>query len=112
MADGEPFRLWTERFLKFFLATLEHIMSNKDALENKKVITLTFWIYACNGGDGSVSTLTFSSKEAAEKYAERDDERMEEDIREITLNIDENGKLLDPDPVRDDEDEEELDCEE
>jgi len=76
------------------------------------VITVTCWIYVSNGGDGSVSTLTFASKAAAEKYAERDDERLDGDIREITLNIDENGKLLDPDPVREDEDEEETDCEE
>jgi hypothetical protein len=68
-----------------------------------KRIKVKLWIYVKNGGDGSCSTSLFSSEEAAEKYAEPDDERYQEDIQQETFEVDENGNLLTPDPVRDDD---------
>jgi hypothetical protein len=68
-----------------------------------KRIKATFWVYLLNCGDGSSRPLFFSSEEAAEKYAENDDERHCEDIVQETLEFDENGNLLTPDPARDDD---------
>jgi hypothetical protein len=59
----------------------------------------TIWIYSQNNGDGSASPVVFGSREAAEAYAEPDDERFGEDIKSVGLEFDEQGKLLTPDPV-------------
>jgi hypothetical protein len=64
-----------------------------------KRIKATVWVYMKNNGDGSASPCFFNSEDAAEKYAENDDERYCEDIDRHTLEFDENGNLLTPNPV-------------
>lgn len=60
-----------------------------------------------SNGDGSASALFFKSEKGAEKYAEKDDERFCDDIYSKELEFDENGVLLNPSIV--DEDEEDSD---
>lgn len=55
---------------------------------------VTFYSYMQNGGDGSAFPKFFSTREAAEAYAESDDERFCDDIEIVNLIIDDNGKLL------------------
>ena len=52
------------------------------------------YLYIQNMGDGSCSVKFFNSRESAEKFAEPDDERFCEDIYPKTLELDENGKLI------------------
>lgn len=66
-----------------------------------------FWLYMSSNGDGSVSALFFKSEKDAEKYAEKDDERFCDDIYSKELEFDENGVLLNPSII--DEDEEDSD---
>lgn len=77
---------------------------SESAEKPTKVIKVKIWVYMQNNGDGSGSPKFFNSSEAAEKYAEDDNERMCEDIDCHTLEIDENGNLLNPDK-RDEDDE-------
>jgi hypothetical protein len=67
---------------------------------NKKIIKAKLWLYILNCGDGSCNVLFFDSEKAAEKYAKKDDERMCEDIFMKTIEIDEDGKLVTPNPQR------------
>jgi hypothetical protein len=47
-----------------------------------------------NMGDGSVAARFFKTEKAAEKYAERDDERNSDDISFEELEFDLNGNLI------------------
>jgi hypothetical protein len=58
-----------------------------------------FWVYMENLGDGSAAARIFSSKKAAEKYADHDDERYCDDIYQEEIEVDDKGKLTTPDPI-------------
>lgn len=60
-----------------------------------------FWMYIANNGDGSCSAKFFRSEANAEKYASGDDERNCDDIYAKTLEFDDEGNLLTPEPIRD-----------
>lgn len=62
-----------------------------------------FVVYLENGGDGSARVFFFKSRASAEQYAAPDDERFAEDISAKELEFDEQGDLLTPEPIRDDE---------
>lgn len=57
-----------------------------------------FWVHIHNMGDGSAVAKFFNSKEAAEAFAEGDDERFCEDVEPKELEFDEQGNLLTPNP--------------
>lgn len=60
---------------------------------------IKFSYYIKNGQDGSASVHFFDSEEAAEKYAEGDDERYcDGDIFTKELEFDDSGKMLTPNP--------------
>lgn len=73
------------------------------------MITVKFWVYNANCGDGSNTLYFFDTEEAAETYAEYDDERNCEDIKKYTLLFNDDGSLHKPDnhigwrinPIRD-----------
>lgn len=69
-------------------------------LNAKKSITVEFWVYINNNGDGGASALAFDSEAAAEEYASHDDERYTDDIYKKTLEFSLDGKLVTPNPVR------------
>jgi hypothetical protein len=54
-------------------------------------------VFIQNLGDGSCAVRFFNSEEDAEAYAGDDDERYCDDIYPVTLEVDESGKLLNPD---------------
>lgn len=58
------------------------------------MITVKFWVFNANCGDGSNSLYFFDTEEAAEKYAESDNERNCEDINKYTLSFNEDGTLF------------------
>jgi hypothetical protein len=55
-----------------------------------------FWVYIQNGGGGSAFVRFFNSEAEAEAYAELDDERYCDDICYEAIEVDENGKILNP----------------
>ena len=57
---------------------------------------ITFWTYVQNCGDGSNYVCYFNSREDAETFAENDNERYCDDITQHTMEVDENGKILNP----------------
>lgn len=67
-------------------------------------LAVKFWLYVSNNGDGSASGHLFASQEEARAYAGLDENGDSEDSEqfteadpvEITLRVDENGKLLPP----------------
>lgn len=68
----------------------------------KKTFKVTFGYYVQNNGDGSASVLFFKNEENAEKYAGDDDERFTDgDCGTETLEFDEGGNLLTPEPKKD-----------
>ena len=74
---------------------------SRDSIIKKKTIKVKFAVYTRNNGDGSSSPSFFKSVEAAEKYAENDDERNCDDVEMHTLEFDLDGNLLTPEPTRD-----------
>lgn len=57
-----------------------------------------FWLYIQNLGDGSCTVKFFKSKRAAEKYAAYDNERFCDDIYYRSLEFDNEGNLISPEP--------------
>lgn len=59
------------------------------------VINFKPWVYCRNLGDGSVWVYSFNSEEEAQEYAAPDDERSNDDIMQLDLQIDvDTGKIL------------------
>lgn len=56
------------------------------------------WYFIKNCGDGSCVPKFFKSKKAAENYAEFFDERFCEDVDSVTLEFDDDGNLVTPEP--------------
>jgi hypothetical protein len=71
-------------------------------------IKVKFWVYISDGQDGSAFPHYFSSAEAAEAYASKDDQRFCDDILCQEFIVDDNGNIVDGlcEP-RDEEDEDE-----
>lgn len=60
-----------------------------------------FAMYIANCGDGSCVVKFFRNEENAEKFASKDDERYCDDVYSKTLEFDDEGNLLTPEPTRD-----------
>lgn len=54
------------------------------------------WVYISNSCDGSNSLRFFDTEDAAEAYAESDEERNCEDIKKIDLLFNDDGYLIKP----------------
>lgn len=59
---------------------------------------IKLFIYMQNMGDGSVAARFFKTAESADNYASYDNERMCDDIDHVTLEFDDAGNLLTPEP--------------
>lgn len=64
------------------------------------VLTVTFWEFIANNGDGSCSSKHFNSESDAEEFARPDEERNCEDVNRKTIKIDMNTGMLIDTPVR------------
>ena len=51
------------------------------------------WCYIQDQGDGSAFPLFFNTQKEAEAFAKNDDERLCDDIIQISLVVDHNGQL-------------------
>lgn len=73
----------------------------KKTKEKPNTLTVKFWIYVRNLGDGSTALYFFNKCSEAESFAEQDDERYCDDVYQKTLKVDlDTGKLLDI-PIKD-----------
>jgi len=61
------------------------------------------WIYIQSQGDGSCVAQFFSTEDEAEEFAEKDEERLGDDIYSKTLEFNSKGKLMNP-SIRDEDD--------
>lgn len=64
---------------------------------------IKIWLFVSNNGDGSAAVRLFPSEQAAEGFANFNEEtdsgsydRMEDDIQQIEFEIDEKGNILQP----------------
>ncbi len=62
--------------------------SEKPSAEKPAVIFVKPWVYLQSAGDGSAYANFFNTEEEASTYAEPDDERLCDDIFQVTLVID------------------------
>lgn len=64
-------------------------------MRNSGTLKLEFWVYMRNNGDGSASPMFFLSEDLAEKAAEKDDERLCDDVVFHEFEVDlETGEVI------------------
>lgn len=63
--------------------------------EPKKEITVRIPIFIADGQDGSVFVNVFKTAKDANRAADTQDQRFDDDVHVIEVTVDENGNLLD-----------------
>lgn len=67
----------------------------KKSESKPKEIHIRLPIFISDGQDGSVSVTVFKTTQDAERAADHEDQRFDDDVHLIEITVDENGNLID-----------------